>query len=185
MHALVVFLASCVIWLTFLSSALAATFGGHETSGSEPDEDHVMAGMKGVTVSERAHTHEGTLSLNGYGAAGFGEATLLHDRLGLELAFVVTTAADEMSWATEPLIKAPLHLSRWIEPYAGVGPMIVHVRDGHGQRYWMGGGQLVVGAYLWLAKALGLDFDVTLGAAHGPEMSMMEMVFAVGPILRD
>ena len=34
-------------------------------------------------------------------------------------------------------------------------------------------------------RALGLDFDITFGAAHGPEMSMMEMAFAIGPILRD
>jgi hypothetical protein len=181
MQALAVCLATCAIWLTFLSSAFASSFGGN----SRHDEDHLMAGMKGVTVSERTRTEEGTFSLSGYGAAGFGEATLLHDHLALELEVVMTAPGNERSWAAEPLVLAPLHVSRWFEPFAGLGPMLMTVRDRQGQRFWMGGGEVVVGAYLWLAKNLGVDFDVTLGIAQGPDMSMMEMVFAIGPILRD
>jgi hypothetical protein len=154
-------------------------------SSSPAHEDHVMAGVKGVTVSEVAHTRAGSTALNGYGAAGFGEATLMHDQLALELDFVITTPGDEMSWAAEPLVKLPFHVGHWFEPYIAAGPVFMHIRDGHGERYWLGGAQLVAGAYAWLADALGLDIDVSLGAAHGPEMSMMEMVFAVGPVLRD
>ena len=92
MPALMVLLASCVIWLTFLSSAAAATFG--EKPASKHEEDHLMAGMKGVTVSERTTTREGTSSLSGFGAAGFGEATLLHDHLALELEVVLTAPGE-------------------------------------------------------------------------------------------
>jgi hypothetical protein len=183
MHLLMVFVAACAIWSTFLSSALAASFG--EKSGKTDHDDHVMAGMKGVTVSELTRTSEGTTTISGYGAAGFGEATLLHDHLALELAFVVTAPAHELSLSADPLIKVPLHVSSWLEPYAATGPMVVHVRDAEGRRFWMGGGQIVLGTYLWLASALGIDFDVSVGAARGPDMTMMELVFAVGPILRD
>jgi hypothetical protein len=171
--------------LLLLVSFTAQASASNEKSSSGEHDDYVIAGIKGVTVSEISRTHEGTESLTGYGAAGFGEATLLHDRLALELDFVVTTPGNELSWATEPLIKVPIHVSRWFEPYAAAGPMVVHVRDDLGRRYWLGGGQLVVGAYAWLAHEVGLDIDVSVGAAQGPDMTVMELVFAVGPMLRE
>jgi hypothetical protein len=166
-------------------SICSAARASEEQTHSSVHEDHVMAGVKGVTVSEVAHTRAGSNALNGYGAAGFGEATLMHDALALEFDFVITTPGDELSWSAEPLVKLPFHMSHWFEPYVAAGPMFVHVRDGHGQHFSLGGAQLVAGAYAWLADALGLDIDISLGAAHGPEMSMMEMVFAVGPVMRD
>ena len=177
-------------FLVCLSLVLAAQLSRARASeehatAAHAHEDHVLAGVKGVTVSEVSHTREGSSALNGFGAAGFGEATLMHDQLALELDFVITTPGDEISWAAEPLVKLPFHVGHWFEPYIAAGPVFLHVKDGHGERFWLGGAQLVAGAYAWMADALGLDIDVSLGAAHGPEMSMMEMVFAIGPVLRD
>jgi hypothetical protein len=170
------------LWLAATSTALA---GSEKDPHAEHHHNHVIAGLKGVTVAEQARSHGHDLALTGYGACGFGEATLLDDRLAIEIGFVVTKAADEIAWATEPLLKVPLHVTEWFEPYAATGPVFVHVRDGVGQRFWLGGGQVVIGTYLWFAEKLGLDVDLSVGAAKGPDMSMVEMVFSMGPVLRD
>lgn len=175
---------SLVVFLSALAlSSSAQARGKHPPSVLH--EDHVMAGMKGVTITEQMRADGHTHHLNGVGVAGFGEATLLHDRLALELDVVMTMPGDEMTWSTEPLIKAPWHVNAWFEPFAAVGPMFMHVRDAEGDRHWLNGGQIVLGTYFWFAETLGIDLDVAVGAARGSDMSVVEFVFAAGPVLRD
>jgi hypothetical protein len=151
----------------------------------EAHHDHVVVGVKGVSTVEQTYTAGRSLSLSGFGVAGVAEKSLFHDRLSLELDLVFTTPGDERSLATESLAKVPWHLRPWLEPYAAAGPMLVSIRNGEGEHYWLGGGQLVLGALVWFAEMAGLDLDLALGAARGPNMSMIEATFALGPVLRN
>lgn len=151
--------------------------GGHHAS--------LVLGMKGVNTFERVVTRGALATLTGYGFATVAETTVLHGRLGLELDFVFTAPGDEIAVAGEPMLKLPWHLRSWCEPYVAAGPLAMRIRDERGAHFWMGGGQLVVGLFLWFAEMAGLDLDVSLGAAHGPEVTMAELTIAVGPVLRN
>jgi hypothetical protein len=151
----------------------------------EVHHDHMVVGVKGVSTMERTYSQGRSLVLSGFGVAGVAEKSLFHDRLSLELDLVFTTPGEERSLATEPLAKVPWHLRPWLEPYAAAGPMLLSIRDREGAHYWLGGGQLVLGALIWFADMAGLDLDLALGAARGPEMSMIEATFALGPVLRN
>jgi hypothetical protein len=154
-----------------------------EASGSH--HAHLILGMKGVNTIERVATPAGVSTLSGYGFAAVAETAVLHGRLGLELDLVFTAPGNEMSIAGEPMLKLPWHLRSWCEPYVAAGPLAVRIRDERGGHFWMGGGQLAFGLFLWIAEMAGIDLDVSLGAAHGPEISMAEVTIAVGPVLRD
>ena len=145
----------------------------------------LVLGMKGVNTFERVVTRGALTTLTGYGFATVAETTVLNGRLGLELDFVFTAPGDEIAVAGEPMLKLPWHLRSWCEPYVAAGPLALRIRDERGAHYWMGGGQIVVGLFLWFAEMAGLDLDVSLGAAHGPEVTMAELTIAVGPVLRD
>ncbi len=144
----------------------------------------MVFGVKGVSTVEQATSHGHSETLTGYGVSGMVERTFLHERLAIELDFVFLSPGDEHTFSTEPIAKLPWHVARWFEPYAGVGPMLV-VADTPEQRSVMGGGQVVLGALFWLAELAGLDIDVTLGAARGPELSIVEATLAVGPVVRN
>lgn len=146
---------------------------------------HLILGMKGVRTVERLTTPESVETLSGYGFATVAETAVLHGRLGLELDFVFTAPGDEVSIAGEPMLKLPWHLRSWLEPYVAAGPLALNIRDDRGRHFWMGGGQLVFGTFLWIADLAGIDLDVALGAAHGPEITMTELTIAIGPVLRN
>lgn len=147
--------------------------------------DHTIMGVKGVSTLEQATTHGKTQQLAGYGVAGVAERTLFHERLSLEVDFVYTAPGDERTLALEPLSKLPWHINRHLEPYAGMGPLLLNIADGHGAHYWLGGGQLVFGALIWFADVLGVDLDVAIGAARGTGMTIYEATFAIGPVMRN
>ena len=188
-HARLVRIRALLGMLVLLAAprALAASGqpGQSEIEGIEGHHPHLIFGTKGVRTIERVVTHEGIATLAGYGFATVAETTLLRGRIGLELDFVFTAPGDEISIAWEPMLKLPWHLRSWLEPYVAAGPLALSIRDERGQHFWMGGGQLVLGAFVWIAELAGIDLDFSLGAAHGPEISMAEMTIAVGPVLRD
>jgi hypothetical protein len=159
--------------------------GQSEIEQPEGHHSHLVLGMKGVRTIERVTTNERVLTLAGYGFATVAETAVLHGRIGLELDFVFTAPGDEMSIAGEPMVKLPWHLRSWLEPYVAAGPLALNIRDDRGHHFWMGGGQLVLGAFLWIAELAGIDLDLSFGAAHGPEVSMAELTIAIGPVLRD
>jgi hypothetical protein len=159
--------------------------GPADGDADDVHRDHTIVGVKGVATTEQASAHGRTLTLSGYGVAAMAERTLLDDRLSLELDVVFTSPGGERTVSTEPMAKWPWHAARHLEPYAAAGPLLVHVEDGHGAHYWLGGGQLVLGALIWLAEAAGLDVDIALGAARGPDMQMLEATLAIGPVLRE
>lgn len=166
--------------------ALAASGQPAQTEVEGDDHHaHLVLGMKGVRTVERVTTQDRVVTLEGYGFATVAETTILHGRIGLELDFVFTAPGDEVSIAGEPLFKLPYHLRSWLEPYIAAGPLALNIRDERGHHFWMGGGQLVVGAFLWIAKLAGIDLDFALGAAHGPEITMAEVTIALGPVLRN
>jgi hypothetical protein len=146
---------------------------------------HLILGMKGVRTIERVTTEDSVLTRAGYGFATVAETTVLHGRIGLELDLVFTEPGNEVSIAGEPMLKLPWHFRAWLEPYVAAGPLALNVRDERGHHYWMGGGQLVFGAFLWIAELAGIDLDFALGAAHGPEITMAEVTIALGPVLRN
>jgi hypothetical protein len=164
-----------------------ATNGLPAESADEHDDHHahLVLGMKGVRTVERITRPDGVVTLSGYGFATVAETAILHGRLGLELDLVFTAPGDEVSIAGEPMLKLPWHFRDWLEPYIAAGPLALNIRDDRGHHFWMGGGQLVFGAFLWLADLAGIDLDFALGAAHGPEISMAEVTIAVGPVLRN
>ncbi len=173
--------------LLLASSAHAAEGTQVETLPAAPGHQrpHLVLGMKAVSTIERAITRERIATLSGYGFASVAETAVLDGRLGIELDFVFTAPDDELTMAGEPMLKLPWHLRTWFEPYLAAGPLVIRVHDDRGQHFWLGGGQVVAGAFLWLAELGGLDLDLSLGAAHGPGMSVTELTVAIGPVLRD
>jgi hypothetical protein len=151
----------------------------------EGHHSHFVLGMKGVRTVERVTTQGSVTTLSGYGFATVIETAVLRGRIALELDLVFTAPGDEISVAGEPMLKLPWHLRSWVEPYVGAGPLALNIREASGHHIWMGGGQLVLGAFLWIARMTGIDLDFAIGAAHGPEVTMAEMTIAIGPVLRD
>jgi hypothetical protein len=183
-------LCSILLGLMFGATLPSSARAADSEPDVEPQEhkqhaEHIVFGMKGVSTVERAITsgHEATLS--GYGFASGAERSFLQGRLGLELDVVVTAPGEELAMAMEPMIKLPWHVGSWLEPYVATGPMLLRVHDGRGEVFWLGGGQLVLGAFLWFSELAGIDLDIAAGAARGPDMAMTELTVAIGPVLRE
>lgn len=148
------------------------------TDSPHTEASDLIVGAKLTYVDEHA---EGERE-RGAGAAVFVELTLVEDLLELELGFGGVVPEDSAAQlAFEPLLKTTFRAHHRIDPYLGVGPALLVGKERPSVR---GGGQLVVGSYLWMHDSFGFDVDVGCSLLSGHKDLTYEITLGVGPVLR-
>ena len=143
------------------------------------EETSWLIGIKGVQLS--AFPEDGE-ALFGAGFGAFVERSLIPGWVEVELSASVVRIEAEEAWIVpiDLLLKKPFHFGDFC-PYIAVGPTVVYV--GGEERAWFAGGAAVVGAYLWLNEAWGIDFEVDYAIVDENGIQH-ELTVAAGPTLR-
>ncbi len=92
------------------------------------------------------------------------ELYALHHQLGLELATSALTSGTHSIVPIEFIVKHPFHVSEHVEPYIGVGPMLVAVLDE--TPGWHPGGVAAVGTALWTGPHLAMVIEANSSLAR-------------------
>lgn len=158
------------------SAAIAAEPGVLKSPHTE--ESHVIVGLKGTFVREHAEEE----IEQGAGLGSFVETTLIEHHLELELGVVgILPGETAAQLAFEPLLKLGFHLAESVDPYVGVGPIVLW---GAELPHLRGGGQAVVGSYFWVHPRFGIDMDVGFALLSGERDLTDEVTLGLGPIVR-
>jgi len=145
-----------------------------------PHTEHsdLIIGIKGTFVDEFAEDARE----QGGGLSAFVEMTLIEHLLELELGVVgILPEESAAQIAFEPLLKVTFHAGEIVDPYVGMGPVVLWGAERPSLR---GGGQVVLGSYFWLNKVFGFDADVGSAVLSGGREVAYEYTFTFGPVLR-
>jgi hypothetical protein len=142
------------------------------------EESELIVGLKALYVSEHAEAQRE----RGAGIGAFVETTLLEHLLELELGFVgVFPEESAAQLAFEPLLKVTFNVFKRLDPYLGLGPIVLW---GAESPHFRGGGQLTLGSYVWINTRFGFDLDFGAALMSGALGVSDELTIALGPVLR-
>lgn len=145
-----------------------------------PQTEHseFILGLKALYVSEHAEARRE----RGAGIGAFVETSLIEHLLELELGVVgVFPEESAAQLAFEPLLKVTFNVLKRLDPYLGVGPILLW---GAERPHLRGGGQLTLGSYVWVHSRFGFDIDFGAALMSGALGVADELTVALGPVLR-
>lgn len=125
---------------------------------------------------------DGGESSSGAGAGVFGESTLIHGWLELELSASIVSIKDETIVPVDVLLKKPFHFGKIFCPYFSLGPTVSFVFEEDETTPYFGVAA-VVGTYLWFNDSFGLDLEIDYAVLDEGEL-VQEITFAGGPTVR-
>lgn len=147
----------------------------HEVPHEGPASSHDQ-----VMAHEHSHDHRphGLVEIRAINGASFAEGRAdhvvgtglsvelyaLHHQLGFEVATAALTSGVHSIVPFEFIVKKPFQVSDDVEPYVGVGPMLVGVLDEDAG--WHPGAVAAIGTALWAGPHLAMVIETNGSLAH-------------------